>query len=53
MDQKIITDSEDLLQKSIYKLQLITAKYELKISSNKTKTMAFKGRDSIRSKIAI
>lgn len=52
-DQVVIADSEDTLQKSVYKLQLITEKYGLKISSNKTKTMAFKGRDPIRSKIVI
>ena len=49
----MIADSEDNLQKSVHKLQLTADKYGLKISSTKTKTMAFKGRNPVRSKIVI
>ena len=46
-------DSEDVKQTSIQKLGRITSKSELKISKSKTKTVAFKGRDPVRSKITI
>jgi hypothetical protein len=45
--------SEDTLQIYINKLETVTSKYGLKISTIKTKTMAFKGRDPVRSQIAI
>ena len=41
-DQVILVDSEDALQISIYKLDTVTYKYELKISTSKMKTMDFK-----------
>jgi hypothetical protein len=50
-DQVIIAEPETLLQKSIQKLGNITSKYGLTISTNKNKTMAFRGRDNIRGKI--
>jgi hypothetical protein len=52
-DQVLIAESEILLQKSVHKLENIASKYGLTISTNKTKTMAFRGRDHIRSKIVI
>jgi hypothetical protein len=52
-DQVIMAESENLLQKSAHKLEKITSKYGLTISANKTKTMSFRGRDPIRSKIVI
>jgi hypothetical protein len=52
-DQVIMAESENLLQKSVHKLEKITSKYGLTISTNKTKTMAFRGRDPIRSKIVM
>jgi len=46
-DQVTVTDSEDALQVSIHTLETVTSKYGLKISTNNTKTMAFKGRDPV------
>jgi hypothetical protein len=47
--QVIVVDSEDAL----HKLETATSKYGLKISTSKTKTVAFKGRDTVRNKIVI
>jgi transposase len=52
-DQVLIAESEILLQKSVHKLENVLSKYGLTISTNKTKTMAYRGRDHIRSKIVI
>ena len=46
-------DSEDELQKSVYILNQISKDYNLKISTDKTKVMAFKGKHLVRSKIEI
>ena len=48
-DQVIIADTEDNFQKAAYKL----TEYVLTISVQKTKSMAFKGRDPVRTKIVI
>jgi hypothetical protein len=48
-----MAESENLLQKSVCKLEKITSKYGLTISTNKAMTVAFRGRDPIRSKIVI
>ena len=52
-DQVIIQDSEDKLHKYVYILNQISKDYNLKISMDKTKIMAFKGKHLVRSKIAI
>jgi transposase len=52
-DQVIISDSEDNLQIAIYKLNKIITNYGLTISADKSKVIAFKGRDPIKSKIVI
>lgn len=52
-DQVIMAYSEDAPQISVNKLEMVTCKYELKISKSKTKTVAFKGRDPMRSKILV
>ena len=52
-DQVIIQDSEDKLQKSIYILNEMSKDYNLKISTDKTKTMVFRGKHLVRSKIEI
>jgi hypothetical protein len=52
-DQILIAKSETLLQKLVHKLENIISKYGLRISTNKTNTIAFRGRDHIRSKIVI
>jgi hypothetical protein len=43
----------DTLQIALHKLEIFTAKYGLKSSTSKTKTVPFKGRDPVRSKIVI
>ena len=48
-----MSDSEDALQMYIHTLKTFTSKYEIKISTNKTTTMTFEGRDPVRSKIPI
>jgi hypothetical protein len=52
-DQVIIADTEDNLQKAAYKLNQIITKHGLTISVQKTKSMAFKGRDPLRAKIVL
>ena len=52
-DQVIIANTEDNLQKAAYKLNQIITEYGLTISVQKTKSMAFKGRDPLRTKIVI
>jgi len=48
--QDTVAYSEDTLQIYIHKLEIIISKHGLKISTIKTKTISFKGRDPIRSK---
>jgi len=50
-EQVIIQDSEDKFQKSVYLLNQMSKDYNLKISTDKTKIMAFKGKHLVRSKI--
>jgi ribosomal protein RSM22 (predicted rRNA methylase) len=52
-DQVIIADTEDNLQKAVYKLNQIITEYSLTISVQKAKSMAFKGWDPVRTKIVI
>ena len=49
-EQVIIQDSEDNLQKSVYLLNQMSKDYNLKISTDKTKIVTFKGKHLIRSK---
>ena len=49
-DQVIIQDSEDKLQKSVYLLNQKRKDYNLKISTDKIKITAFKGKRLMRSK---
>jgi hypothetical protein len=49
----IIAVTEDNLLKAAHKLNQIIAEYVLTISVQKTKSMAFKGRDPVRTKIVI
>jgi hypothetical protein len=51
--QVIMSNSEVNLQTAIYKLNKIITEYGLTISTDKSKVMAFKGRDRTRSKIII
>ena len=50
-DEVIIQDSEDKLQKYVYILIQMSKYYNLKISTDKTKIMACKGKHLVRSKI--
>jgi len=52
-NNNIIQDSEDKLHKSVYILNQISKDYNLKISIDKTKIMAFKWKHLVRSKIEI
>jgi hypothetical protein len=51
--QLIVADSEDAPLISVHKLETVTSKYGLKISTSNTKTMAFKGRHPVTSKIVM
>ena len=48
-----LLDTEDKLQKSLYILHQLNKHYNLKISTDKTKIVAFKGKQLLRSKIEI
>ena len=52
-DQVIIADTENNLQKAAHKLNQIITEYGLTISVQKTKSMAFKVQDPVRTKIVI
>jgi len=52
-DQVIIAEREDNLQRAAHKLNQIITEYGLTISVQKTKSMAFRGRDEVRTKIVI
>jgi len=52
-DRVIIQDSEDKLQKYVYLLNQMSKDYNLKISTDKTKIMAFKVKHSVHSRIEI
>ena len=52
-NQVTIADTEDNLQKAAYKLNKIITEYGLTISVQKTKLVAFKGRDPVKTKIVI
>ena len=52
-DQVIIQDSEDKFQKSVYILNQMSKHFNLKISTDKTKIMDFKGKYSVFYKIEI
>ncbi|KAJ4439354.1 hypothetical protein ANN_07476 [Periplaneta americana] len=46
-DQVIIAKTEDALQRAIYNLQIIASDFNMKISKEKTKVMAFSGENPI------
>jgi CRISPR/Cas system CMR-associated protein Cmr3 (group 5 of RAMP superfamily) len=46
-------DSEDNLQRAVYKLSNIASKYNLKMYAKKAKVLAFVGMNSLRAKIMI
>jgi hypothetical protein len=52
-DQVTIADTEDNLQKAAHKLHGLITEYGFTISVQKTISMAFKGRDPVRTKIVI
>lgn len=52
-DQTVLAETEDDLQRSMYQLGKTSEEYVEKISTEKTMTMAFKGKEPIRSRIVI
>ena len=52
-DQVILHETEDNLQFSIFQLDKICNEYGLRISTAKSKVMAFKGKDPVRTKIVV
>jgi hypothetical protein len=52
-NQAIVASTEDEIQRAVYALNTIAIKYNLKISVNKTKTIAMKGKMNIRTKTVI
>jgi len=52
-NQVIIADTEDSPQKAAHKWNQIITEYGLTLSAQKTKSMAFKGRDPVRTIIVI
>jgi hypothetical protein len=50
-EQVIIAHTEDSLQKSAHELNRLIIEYDIPISVRKTKSMAFEGRDPVRTKI--
>jgi len=46
-------DSEHALQICVYKLETFAAKCGRRMSTSKTKTMAFRGSDPVRSKVVV
>jgi hypothetical protein len=52
-EQVLIATSEDELQQAIYNLQKTVSDFDMSMSIEKTKIMAFSGKDPVRSKICI
>lgn len=52
-DQVIVAENEDELQRSVFKLEKIAKEYGMKISTAKTKVIAFRGKEQKRSKIVV
>jgi hypothetical protein len=52
-DQVIMASTEEELQRAAYTPNNIAIKYNLKISGNKTKAMAMKGKMNVGTKIVI
>ena len=50
---KIISDTEDNLQKAVYLLYNVSKEYNLEIATKKTKILGFVGTDHLRTKIII
>ena len=43
-DQVVIASDEDMLQLAVHKLNIVVQKYNMEISTEKTKVMALKGK---------
>jgi hypothetical protein len=52
-NQAIVVSIEDEIQRAVYALNNIAIKYNLKISVNKMKTIAMKGKMTISTKTVI
>jgi hypothetical protein len=49
----ILANSEDNLQRAIHRLNVTSKDYNMRISIDKTKILALRGKDPIRIKIVI
>lgn len=47
----VIADKKEDVQKKIHLLKQIGNEFDMEISTHKTKTMAFRGREHVRTKI--
>jgi hypothetical protein len=52
-DQVLLADSEDNLHLSLQNLNKIAESYDMEISHEKTKVLAFRGKDPVPSKICL
>ena len=50
-DRVVLVETEDNLQTAIFQLTITLEAYNMKIPSKKTKTTAFKVKDTVRSKM--
>jgi hypothetical protein len=53
VDDLVLSASEDDLQHSLYNFKVVAEKYSKKISTEKTKIMAFCGKEPVPSKICL
>jgi hypothetical protein len=52
-DQVIVAQNEDELQRAVNNLQVTASEFNMSISTEKTKIMAFAGKEPLRSKICV
>ena len=52
-DQIVLQSNGDDFPKSIYLLEKLNLDYNMKISISKSKSLAFKGKDAVRTKLVI
>ena len=52
-DQIVFQSNDDDLQRSIYLLDKLSLDYNMKITISKTKSMGFKSKEQVRTKVVI
>jgi hypothetical protein len=52
-DLALLASTEDDLQRSIYNFHIVASKYNMEISTEKSKVMAFRGKEPAPSKICL